>query len=99
MINEETVASSWLARGFSFSAWEDLPNTHWNNIVHNQDELFMVISGEIELELEGKRKRLQPGDEVLIPAGALRSKRIVSPDGARWLFGYRRNDLLLPATA
>ena len=99
MINEKTIASSWQERGFSFSSWEDLPNTHWNNIVHDLDELFMVISGEIELELQGKRKRLQPGDEVFIPAGTLRSKRIISPDGARWLFGYRKNDLLLPATA
>lgn len=90
--NLESVAKSWLARGFSFGSWEDFPNTLWENVVHDNDELFMVVSGEVELELAGVRKRIQPGEEILIPAGMVRSKRILSPDGARWLFGYRKND-------
>ena len=89
MVNLETIQSSWLARGFSFGSWEDFPNTLWENIVHDKDELFMVVSGEIELELAGERQRIRPGEEVLIPAGTVRSKRILSPNGARWLFRYR----------
>ncbi|MGD8593233.1 MAG: cupin domain-containing protein [Gammaproteobacteria bacterium] len=90
-ISLETIAESWQARGFSFGSWEDFPNTLWENIVHDNDELFMVVSGEIELELAGKCQRIQPGEEVLIPAGIVRSKRILSPNGAQWLFGYRKN--------
>lgn len=91
MFNVQEIASSWLARGFSFGSWEDIPNTFWGEFVHDKDELFMVVSGEIELELAGVCKRIQPGEEVLIPAGAVRSKRIVSPNGAHWLFGYRKD--------
>lgn len=92
MLNLDIIAASWQERGFSFGSWDDFPNTLWENIVHDKDELFMVVSGEIELELAGKRKRIQPGEEVLIPAGIVRSKRIISPDGAQWLFGYRASD-------
>jgi uncharacterized cupin superfamily protein len=89
--NVQEIASSWLARGFSCGSWEDFPNTLWENVVHDKDELFMVISGEIELVLGGQCKRIQPGEEVMIPAGAVRSKRILSPNGAHWLFGYRKS--------
>jgi uncharacterized cupin superfamily protein len=92
MLNLETIAASWQARGFSFGAWEDFPNTLWEDIVNDKDELFMVVSGEIELKLGGECKRIQPGEEILIPAGIVRSKRILSPNGAQWLFGYRASD-------
>jgi uncharacterized cupin superfamily protein len=90
-VNFENIASSWQKRGFTFGSWEDFPNTLWENIVHDKDELFMLVAGEIELELAGQRKRIEPGEEIFIPAGILRSKRILSPNGARWLFGYRNS--------
>jgi len=34
------------------------------------EEFYFVLEGEGEMEIDGERKRVGPGDAVLIPAGA-----------------------------
>jgi quercetin dioxygenase-like cupin family protein len=50
----------------------------------------MVMEGEMEFEVDGKVHHPAPGEEFLIPAGALHSARNVGDSTARWLFGYKR---------
>jgi mannose-6-phosphate isomerase-like protein (cupin superfamily) len=89
MPESEMIKESWQARGFTFGAWRDSANAVWQDFVHDLDELFMVVSGEMELKIADKTLRAKPGEEVLIPAGVVRSKRCVSPEGVQWYFGYR----------
>ena len=44
---------------------------------------------EVEFELEGRVHRPQPGEELLIPAGAVHSARNIGGATARWLYGYK----------
>lgn len=34
------------------------------------EEIYFVVAGEGEMELDGERRRVRPGDAVLIPPGA-----------------------------
>lgn len=84
------VERDWRARGFSCGLWTDPPGQVWRNYVHDVDELFMVVAGAIELEMQGRTFRPGIGEEVLIPAGALHTVRNIGPTAARWLYGYRK---------
>lgn len=89
-VDLEAVRRDWAQRGFTCDIWIDPPGQRWEDFVHEVDELVMVLEGEMEFELDGVRHRLRPGDELLIPAGAVHSARNVGQTTARWLYGYRK---------
>ena len=84
------VERDWRARGFSSGLWTDPPGQVWRDYIHDKDELFMVVEGEVELEMQGRTFRAAIGEEVLIPARVAHTVRNVRPNIARWLYGYRR---------
>jgi len=86
----DQVRQDWHARGFSCEVWTDVPGQVWADFVHDVDELVMVIDGDVEFEFSGKAVRPQPGEELLIPAGASHTVRNVGATTSHWLFGYRR---------
>jgi quercetin dioxygenase-like cupin family protein len=45
---------------------------------HVEEQLFVVLEGEIELELSGERRMMRPGDAALIPAWVPHSARSFS---------------------
>jgi|GEM_PF-2504634 len=89
MTDPISIANQWRDRGFSFGVWEDAPEMSWEDLRHAYDELFMIAEGEMELVIDGEAFRPKPGEEILIPAGALRSKRSIGRRHVRWYFGYR----------
>jgi quercetin dioxygenase-like cupin family protein len=88
-IDVEAIARDWARRGFSCETWIDSPGQVWADFVHDADELVMPVEGEVAFEFSGQVFRPQPGEEVLIPAGAVHTVRTGST-GSRWLYGYRR---------
>jgi mannose-6-phosphate isomerase-like protein (cupin superfamily) len=50
----------------------------------------MVVDGEVVFEIDGRIVRPEPGDEVLIPAGARHSVRNLGRTTSHWLYGYFR---------
>jgi quercetin dioxygenase-like cupin family protein len=42
---------------------------------HEEEQLFVMLEGEVEMELESEIRRLHPGDAVLIPAWVPHSVR------------------------
>jgi quercetin dioxygenase-like cupin family protein len=42
---------------------------------HEEEQLFVVLEGELEMELGGETRRLRPGDAALIPAWVPHSVR------------------------
>ena len=86
-MDPETIAEDWYRRGFSCELWEDHPGHEWRNCVHETDELFMVLEGEIELEMAGQEIRPERGDELLIPVGMRHSVRNVGTTTSKWLHG------------
>lgn len=89
-VDEEKVKKDWAARGFSCDLWVDAPGRMWSDFVHDTDELVMLVEGEEEFEMNGKKYRLQVGEELLIPAGTYHTARNVGKTTSRWLYGYKR---------
>lgn len=85
------VPAAWRARGFSCAIWTDPPGQVWADFVHPTDELVMLIEGALELGFGGEiLYPTTPGEEVLIPAGALHTVRNPGVTRNRWYYGYRQ---------
>ncbi len=88
--DRDAVAARWRERGFGCDLWVDPPGRRWEDFTHASDELVMVVEGEVEFEVAGEIHRPRPGEELLIPAGAVHSVRNVGASTSRWLYGYKR---------
>ena len=73
MTNRQQIAADGAARGFGCDLWTDPPGQRWEDFTHATDELVTVLEGDMEFEVEGQVHHPQPGEELLIPAGALHS--------------------------
>ena len=87
-VDQAAVAADWRARGFSCGLFVDPPGQAWNDFVHATNELVTVLDGQLELTIEGESFEVGPGDEAVIPEGALHSVRNTHNGTTRWLFGY-----------
>lgn len=88
--NKREVAGRWAEEGFGCDLWVDPPGQVWPGFVHRGDEKLLVTKGQLILEMDGESPvTLEPGDEVLIPAGQSHTVRNVGGTEARWLYGYR----------
>jgi quercetin dioxygenase-like cupin family protein len=85
----DKVLRDWAARGFSCGLWIDPPGQRWEGYVHDTDELVVVLEGELEIEIAGRRHRPKSGEELFISAGARHSVRNIGGTTAKWLYGYR----------
>ena len=89
-MDQERVAKDWAARGFSCDLWVDPPGREWADFVHDTDELVMLLEGEEEFEMCGKKYRLKVGEELLIPTGTYHTARSIGKVTSKWLYGYKR---------
>jgi mannose-6-phosphate isomerase-like protein (cupin superfamily) len=87
-LDRSAVARGWRARGFSCDLWTDPPGQAWEDFRHATDELFMLVEGDVEVEIGGRRFRAVVGAEVLIPARTRHSVWNVGRTTSRWLYGY-----------
>jgi mannose-6-phosphate isomerase-like protein (cupin superfamily) len=88
-VNRAQIEHLWLSRGFSCDLWTDPPGQEWIDYVHSVDELLMLMEGELEMEMQGRRFRPKLGEEVFIPANVSHTVRNVGGTTARWLYGYK----------
>ena len=88
-ISRDRVQQEWMERGFTCELWVDPPETVWSDFVHDADELLLLIDGAMLIEMNGRVVRLEPGDELLIPAGTRHTVRNIGGGNTRWLYGYR----------
>jgi len=90
LIYIDKVRQDWQVRGFSCDLRTDPPKQVWNNIVRKVDELAMVIEGEMEFELEGKKLQPKIHEEVFVPANVPHTARNLGKTPAHYLYGLRR---------
>jgi quercetin dioxygenase-like cupin family protein len=86
---KDNIAENWAKRGFGCDIWTDPPGKVWKDYVHETDELVMLIEGEVEFTFNGKTFHPQPGEELLIPAGAKHTVKNIGPTRNRWYYGYK----------
>ena len=91
MVDVEKVKKDWQAHGYSCDIWTDPPGQVWEDFTHHVEELFMVLEGSVEIEIEGFVQHPSPGEEIFIPARALHSVRNKGKTTARWLYGYKKS--------
>lgn len=82
------LEKDWKARGFSFGVWIDPPGQTWEDFEHEADELFMLLHGQIELEIHDRVFHPEIGQEVFIPAGIFHSVRNIGKKEAEYAYGY-----------
>ena len=92
-IERAAIEKDWHARGFSCGMWIDHAGHAWNDTIHETDELFLVLAGDLEIEIAGRCIRPRIGEEILIPAQVPHRVRNVGHRTARWLYGKRTGDL------
>ena len=86
-VDLQKIQQDWTKRGFSFGIWTDAPGQRWEDFVHETNELFMVVNGSVEIEMQGKKWCPEPGEEILIPARIFHSVRNIGRTGSKWLYG------------
>jgi mannose-6-phosphate isomerase-like protein (cupin superfamily) len=89
-VNREKTRAEWAAKGFSCGLWIDPPGQVWADFVHDTDELVMLLDGEEEFEMRGRKYQLKVGEELLIPAGTYHTARNIGEKPSRWLYGYKQ---------
>ncbi len=90
-INADEILRAWSKRGFHGGIWVDPPGQVWRDFVHREDELVMLLEGQLELEVDRREMHPSPGEEILIPAGALHTVRNTGNTTARWLYAYKHS--------
>lgn len=62
------------------------------HIHHHQDETFFFLEGRFDVEVDGTRHRMQPGDVAFIPRGSVHAFKNVGdgPGRLRYLFSPAR---------
>jgi quercetin dioxygenase-like cupin family protein len=88
-IDRAALEADWRKRSFSCNLWIDPPGQVWEDYVHDVDELVMVVTGEVEFEIDGQVHHPAPGEELLIPAQSRHTVRNLGKSESRWLYGYR----------
>ncbi len=96
IINRSTVANDWHDRGFSCGMWIDHAGREWSYEAQDTDELFMLMSGELELEMKGQLICPLVGEEIRILTGNAHTIRNIGKQTARWLYGQRRETTSQP---
>ena len=91
-ISRELIQNDWAERGFSCELWVEAPGTVLSDFVHDTEELILLLDGTLVVEMDRRVLRLEPGEELLIPAGMRHTLRNVDAGTTRWLYGYRLAD-------
>lgn len=60
----------------------DSPPLH---IHHTEDEVFIVLEGEVRFVVGDTSRQVLPFEEILAPKGVPHTYRVKSPEGARWV--------------
>ncbi len=71
--------------------WIDHAGREWRAATQDREEIFMAMSGELELEIAGERVQPSVGEEIIIPSDAPYTIRNTGGTTARWLYGQKRS--------
>lgn len=67
MIDRQKIEWEWAERGFSCDLWVDPPGRIWADFDHDCEELAMLLAGEEEFEMNGRKYRPEVGEEFWYP--------------------------------
>lgn len=68
--------------------WTDKPNMRYADHTHHAISAHIILKGEMELIVEGKKHILREGDRFDVPANAVHSA-CMGPEGCSYLVGEK----------
>src|SRR5215475_5848219 len=74
--------------------WRMKKGGHSSAHKHPEEQIFWILSGVIEFEIEGKRKRLQAGDSGVIPGNVMHEAWVIEDVEMANIFSPVRQDYL-----
>lgn len=76
--------------GYHVFEWSDAPGTHYGAHRHPEDQSHWIISGELELRVQGETYILRAGDRDFLPANTVHSAFVPGSKPVQYLVGARR---------
>lgn len=74
--------------------WKMKKGAHSAAHKHPEEQIFWILSGIIEFEIEGKRKRLGPNDSGVIPGNVTHEAWVIEDVEMANIFSPVRNDYM-----
>jgi quercetin dioxygenase-like cupin family protein len=74
--------------------WRMKKDAHSSAHSHPEEQIFWILSGTIEFEIEGKRRRLNAGDCGVIPGNVTHEAWVIEDVEMANIFSPVRNDYL-----
>jgi mannose-6-phosphate isomerase-like protein (cupin superfamily) len=75
--------------GYSVFEWSDAPGTVYGTHSHTEDQSHWIISGALELTVDGESYTLRPGDRDFLPANTRHSAFVFGNEPVRYLIGAK----------
>ncbi|HKN74525.1 MAG TPA: cupin domain-containing protein [Candidatus Acidoferrum sp.] len=89
-MDENSLAKQLERDGFGHTyVWQDRANTFYPEHTHETETAHIILSGEMELTMNGRTETYREGGRCDVPAGAVHSAKM-GPEGCRYLIGERR---------
>ena len=76
--------------GYSVFEWSDAPGTQYGAHRHAEDQSHWIISGELELRVQGEAYTLRAGDRDFLPANTVHSAFVLGSNPVRYLIGAKK---------
>ncbi|HAR67014.1 MAG TPA: cupin domain-containing protein [Lentisphaeria bacterium] len=86
----EDIVGNWQERGFSCDRESLAPGEVTDRRIHTFDQLIVLLSGEVTVEIAGETFKPAIGEELLIPAGTIRCINNHTLEPIIWLHGRLR---------
>lgn len=77
------------AEGYGVFQWSDPPGRMYPPHAHGEDQSHWVISGALELTVDGESYVLGAGDRDFLPAGTIHSAEVTSETPVVYLIGAK----------
>jgi quercetin dioxygenase-like cupin family protein len=85
----QTLRTRLQREGYNVFEWSDAPGTAYAAHSHPEDQIHWIISGKLELIVEGERYTLRAGDRDFLPANTTHSAFVPGDEPVRYLIGAR----------
>ncbi|HET6889512.1 MAG TPA: cupin domain-containing protein [Pyrinomonadaceae bacterium] len=78
-----------IKEGYNVFEWSDAPGTVYGRHSHAEDQSHWIISGALELTVEGETYTLRAGDRDFLPANTTHSAFVPGNQPVRYLIGSK----------
>jgi quercetin dioxygenase-like cupin family protein len=76
--------------GYDVFEWSDAPGTVYAPHAHEEDQSHWIISGALQLSVEGETYNLRTGDRDFLPANTMHAAFVPGTRPVRYLIASKR---------